>query len=67
MVLQQVIDLVKIYNEKQVVKNIDPNIQIYTGGPGSNIRYRIMTNIRFGPDFKEQVLIMLQQLDIPKK
>jgi hypothetical protein len=27
--------LVKIYNEKQAVENIDPNVRIYTGGPGS--------------------------------
>ena len=27
--------LVEIYNEKQAVKNIDPNVRIYTGGPGS--------------------------------
>jgi hypothetical protein len=38
--------LVKIYNEKQVVKNIDPNIQIYTGGPGSILGIG-NTNIRF--------------------
>jgi hypothetical protein len=38
--------LVKIYNEKQGVKNIDPNVQIYTGGPGSILGVG-NTNIRF--------------------
>ena len=38
--------LVKIYNEKQVVKNLNPNVLTYTGGPGSILGIG-NTNIRF--------------------
>jgi len=38
--------LVKIYNEKQVIKNLNPNVLTYTGGPGSILGIG-NTNIRF--------------------
>jgi hypothetical protein len=38
--------LVKIYNEKQAVKNLNPNVLSYTGGPGSILGIG-NTNIRF--------------------
>jgi hypothetical protein len=38
--------LVKIYNEKQAIKNLNPNVLTYTGGPGS-ILGAGNTNIRF--------------------
>jgi hypothetical protein len=38
--------LVKIYNEKQAVKNLNPNVLSYTGGPGSILGVG-NTNIRF--------------------
>jgi len=38
--------LVKIYNEKQVVKNLNPNVLTYTGGPGSILGVG-NTNIKF--------------------
>jgi hypothetical protein len=38
--------LVKIYNEKQVVKNLNPNVLTYTGGPGSTLGVG-NTNIKF--------------------
>jgi hypothetical protein len=38
--------LVKIYNEKQAIKNLNPNVLLYTGGPGSILGVG-NTNIRF--------------------
>jgi hypothetical protein len=38
--------LVKIYNEKQAIKNLNPNVLSYTGGPGSILGVG-NTNIRF--------------------
>jgi hypothetical protein len=59
--------LVKIYNEKQTVKNSNPNIITYTGGPGSNLGQGL-TNIRFADQrtgINNSITVITKKLTTP--